>query len=111
LRPFYFCLPFQAQKLALVTELHGPARALGGPREPAREIGGHTNGRELGRELYGLAREPGEHYRLGGRPQEQYCPSCNQKKPLIYSGWFLTCDASRQRNKRANQARHRTRLY
>jgi hypothetical protein len=38
--------------------------------------------------------------------QEQYCSSCNQKKPLIDFGRFFTCNTCRQRNKRANQARH-----
>ncbi|PMD45830.1 hypothetical protein L207DRAFT_508591 [Hyaloscypha variabilis F] len=38
-------------------------------------------------------------------PQEQYCSSCNQKKPLLDFGRFLTCNTCRERNKRANQVR------
>ncbi|KAN0103456.1 hypothetical protein V8E51_011769 [Hyaloscypha variabilis] len=41
-----------------------------------------------------------------GPPQEQYCSSCNQKKPLPDFGRFLTCNAYRERNKRVNQVRH-----
>ena len=39
-------------------------------------------------------------------PPEQYCSSCNRKKPLIAFGQFFTCDTCRERNKRANRARH-----
>jgi hypothetical protein len=39
-------------------------------------------------------------------PQEQYCFSCNRKKPLIDFGRFFTCNACRERNKRANRAWH-----
>jgi hypothetical protein len=39
-------------------------------------------------------------------PQEQYCSSCNRKKPLSDFGQFFTCNKCRERNKRANQARH-----
>jgi hypothetical protein len=37
-------------------------------------------------------------------PQEQYCSSCNRKKPLIAFGQFFTCNTCRERNKRANRA-------
>jgi hypothetical protein len=37
---------------------------------------------------------------------DQFCSSCNQKKPLIDFGRFLTCNPCRQRNQKANQARH-----
>ena len=33
----------------------------------------------------------------------QFCSSCNQKKPLIDFGRFLTCEPCRQRNKRAKE--------
>jgi hypothetical protein len=39
-------------------------------------------------------------------PQEQYCSSCNRKKPLTDFGQFFTCNTCRERNKRANRARH-----
>jgi hypothetical protein len=39
-------------------------------------------------------------------PQEQFCSSCTQKKPLIEFSRFLTCNACRQRNTKANRARH-----
>jgi hypothetical protein len=39
-------------------------------------------------------------------PIDQFCSSCNQKKPLIDFGRFLTCNTCRQRNRKANQARH-----
>jgi hypothetical protein len=35
--------------------------------------------------------------------QDQYCSSCNQKKPLIDFGRFLTCSPCRQRNQKANR--------
>jgi hypothetical protein len=38
-------------------------------------------------------------------PQEQFCSSCNQKKPLIAFGRFLTCNTCRGRNRRVKQAR------
>jgi hypothetical protein len=38
-------------------------------------------------------------------PIDQYCSSCNQKKPVIDFGRFLTCNPCRQRNRKANQAR------
>ncbi|KAH8775822.1 hypothetical protein BGZ57DRAFT_1004729 [Hyaloscypha finlandica] len=38
-------------------------------------------------------------------PQEQYCSSCNQKKPLIDFGRFLTCNPCREKNKRVKEAR------
>jgi hypothetical protein len=38
-------------------------------------------------------------------PINQYCSSCNQKKPLIDFGRFLTCNSCRQRNQKAKQAR------
>jgi hypothetical protein len=40
------------------------------------------------------------------KPQGQYYSSCNRKKPLIAFGQFFTCDTCRERNKRANRARH-----
>jgi hypothetical protein len=33
-----------------------------------------------------------------GDPTDQFCSSCNQKKPLIDFRRFLTCNACRQRN-------------
>jgi hypothetical protein len=39
-------------------------------------------------------------------PIDQFCSSCNHKKPLIDFGWFLTCNACRQRNRKASRARH-----
>ena len=39
-------------------------------------------------------------------PQEQYCSSCNRKKPLTDFGRFFTCNACRERNKKANRARY-----
>jgi hypothetical protein len=39
-------------------------------------------------------------------PQEQYCSSCNRKKPLTDFGQFFTCNTCRERNKKANRARH-----
>jgi hypothetical protein len=33
-------------------------------------------------------------------PQDQYCSSCKQKKPLIDFGRFLTCNTCRQRNRK-----------
>ena len=47
----------------------------------------------------GLQREQDE-------PMDQFCSSCNQKKPLIDFGRFLTCNACRQRNTKANRARY-----
>jgi hypothetical protein len=41
-----------------------------------------------------------------GEPIDQFCSSCNQKKPLIDFGRFLTYNPCRQRNRKANQARH-----
>ena len=41
-----------------------------------------------------------------GEPIDQFCSSCNQKKALIDFGRFLTCNPCRQRNQKANQARH-----
>ena len=38
-------------------------------------------------------------------PQEQYCSSCNRKKPLTDFGQFFTCNACRERNKKANRVR------
>jgi hypothetical protein len=38
-------------------------------------------------------------------PIDQFCSSCNQKKPLIDFGRFLTCNACRQRNTKANRVR------
>jgi hypothetical protein len=42
-------------------------------------------------------------------PQEQYCSSCNRRKPLTDFGQFFTCNTCREQNKRANRAR-RTRV-
>jgi hypothetical protein len=39
-------------------------------------------------------------------PQEQYCSSCNRKKPLIDFGWFFTYNIYRERNKKANRGRY-----
>jgi hypothetical protein len=36
-------------------------------------------------------------------PIDQFCFSCNQKKPLIDFGRFLTCNTCRQRNTKANR--------
>jgi hypothetical protein len=36
---------------------------------------------------------------------DQFCSSCNQKKPLIDFSRFLTCNACRQRNTKANRVR------
>jgi len=41
-----------------------------------------------------------------GSPQEQYCSSCNRKKPLIDFGRFFTYNTCRERNKRVNRARY-----
>jgi hypothetical protein len=38
-------------------------------------------------------------------PQEQYCSSCNRKKPLTDFGQFFTCNTYRERNKKANRVR------
>jgi hypothetical protein len=38
-------------------------------------------------------------------PQDQYCSSCNRKKPLLDFGRFFTCNTCRQRNKRVKEAR------
>jgi hypothetical protein len=35
-------------------------------------------------------------------PIDQFCSSCNQKKPLRDFGRFLTCNPCRQRNRKAN---------
>jgi hypothetical protein len=40
-----------------------------------------------------------------GEPIDQFCSSCNQKKPLIDFGRFFTCNACRQRNTKANRVR------
>ena len=40
-----------------------------------------------------------------GEPTNQFCSSYNQKKPLIDFGRFLTCNACRQRNTKANRVR------
>jgi hypothetical protein len=40
-----------------------------------------------------------------GKPMDQFYSSCNQKKPLIDFGRFLTCNACRQRNTKANRVR------
>jgi hypothetical protein len=37
--------------------------------------------------------EPVEERQLTDEPIDQYCSSCNQKKPLIDFGRFLTCVA------------------
>ena len=39
-------------------------------------------------------------------PIDQFCSSCNQKKPLIDFSRFLICNSCWQRNRKANQARH-----
>jgi hypothetical protein len=39
-------------------------------------------------------------------PIDQFCSSCNQKKPLIDFGRFLTYNPCRQRNRKANQAHY-----
>jgi hypothetical protein len=39
-------------------------------------------------------------------PIDQFCSSCNQKKPLIDFGRFLICNTYRQRNQKANKARY-----
>jgi hypothetical protein len=41
-----------------------------------------------------------------GDPIDQFCSSYNQKKPLIDFGRFLTYNPCRQKNRKANQARH-----
>jgi hypothetical protein len=38
-------------------------------------------------------------------PQEQYCSSCNRKKPLTDFGQFFTYNTCRERNKKANRVR------
>jgi hypothetical protein len=38
-------------------------------------------------------------------PQEQYCSSCNRKKPLADFGQFFTCNTCREWNKKANRVR------
>jgi hypothetical protein len=38
-------------------------------------------------------------------PTDQFCSSCNQKKPLIDFGRFFTCNTCRERNRRVNGAR------
>jgi hypothetical protein len=40
------------------------------------------------------------------KPVDQYCSSCNQKKPLIDFGRFLTYNTCRQRNRKVKQAWH-----
>jgi hypothetical protein len=39
-------------------------------------------------------------------PIDWFCSSYNQRKPLIDFGRFLTYNPCRQRNRKANQARH-----
>jgi hypothetical protein len=47
--------------------------------------------------------EPVEERQLTDEPIDQYCSSCNQKKPLIDFGRFLTCVACQWRNTKANR--------
>jgi hypothetical protein len=39
-------------------------------------------------------------------PQDQYCSSCKQKKPLLEFGRFFTYNSCRQKNKRVKGARY-----
>ena len=80
----------------------GTGEPMGGLTNTGEPIGGPTGTGEpmcspmgMGEPTYGSMDEP----------TDQFCSSCNQKKPLIDFGQFLTCNACRQRNTKANRVR------
>ena len=62
----------------------GTGSPMGGPTNTGSPIGGSTG---------------------TGEPTDQFCSSCNQKKPLIDFGRFLTCNACWQWNIKVNWVR------
>jgi hypothetical protein len=80
----------------------GTGEPMGGPTDTGEPIGGPTGTGEPTCSPTGMG-EPT--YGSTGEPTDQFCSSCNQKKPLIDFGRFLTCNACRQRNTKANRVR------
>jgi hypothetical protein len=66
--------------------------------EPIGDPMGKPVGKPMGKPIGEPTGEPDE-------PIDQFCSSCNQKKPLIDFGRFLTCNTCRQRNTKANRVR------
>jgi hypothetical protein len=88
----------------------GENEAREGPREGRKGSTGRSEaweGPQESRESsIAPVNSPQEPQETQESPQEQYCSSCNRKKPLSDFGQFFTCNKCRERNRRANQARH-----
>jgi hypothetical protein len=91
---------------------HGPRDGSAGPMGPTGPMGstGSTGLQEGAVDESegwdGLQREQEDSTGISKSsmgPQDQYCSSCNQKKPLITFGRFLTYNICRQRNTKANR--------
>jgi hypothetical protein len=74
----------------------GTGEPMGSPRGTGEPMGSSTG---IGEPTGGPTGEP-------DKPIDQFCSSCNQKKLLIDFGRFLTYNPCRQRNRKANRARH-----
>jgi hypothetical protein len=96
------------------------AESWEGPTDGSKGWEGATGGSEAWESSQGeeeeVADREGSHEGLTDRskgleeatdePTDQFCSSCNQKKPLLEFGRFFTCNPCRQRNRKAKQARH-----
>ena len=79
----------------------GTGEPMGGPTDTGEPIGGPTG---IGEPTYSPMGIGEPTYGSTGEPTDQFCSSCNQKKPLIDFGRFLTYNTCRQRNTKANQS-------
>jgi hypothetical protein len=77
----------------------GENEAWEGSREEREGFAGRSEAWEGLQEIRKSPQEPRE------SPQEQYCSSCNRKKPLTDFGQFFTYNTYRERNKKANRVR------
>jgi hypothetical protein len=88
----------------------GKNEAWEGPREERGSSAGESTGGKglagASEAWEGLQESRESSIALVNGPQEQYCFSCNRKKPLIDFGQFFTCNTYRKRNKKANRVWH-----
>jgi hypothetical protein len=80
----------------------GRIEAWEGSREEGESFAGENTG---GKGLAGASEAWKGPQETQESPQEQYCSSCNRKKPLTDFGQFFTCNTCRERNKKANRVR------
>jgi hypothetical protein len=87
----------QVAELKLAEELVGEPGPVGEPQP----VGGEPE--PIGGEPGPVGGGPGP---VGGEPElKDYCSSCNQRRPVLDFGRFLTCITCRQHNTKANRRR------